>query len=66
VDVPTLVMVGELDTLTTPVMAKRIADKIKNAELVTIPAAGHLVNIEQPEVFNQVVLDFLKRQATDR
>ena len=66
VDVPTLVMAGELDTLTTPVMAKRIADKIKNAELVTIPAAGHSVNIEQPEVFNQVVLDFLKRQATDR
>ena len=66
VDVPTLVMAGELDTLTTPVMAKRIADKIKNAELVTIPAAGHLVNIEQPEVFNRVVLEFLKRRATDR
>jgi pimeloyl-ACP methyl ester carboxylesterase len=33
--------------------------KIPGAELVIIPTAGHLSNIEQPAVFNQAVLDFL-------
>jgi pimeloyl-ACP methyl ester carboxylesterase len=33
--------------------------KIPDAELVIIPTAGHLSNIEQPAVFNQAVLDFL-------
>ena len=59
VTVPTLVVVGDEDRLTPPAMAKSIADAIPGARLAVIPAAGHLSNIEQPAIFNKVVLDFL-------
>jgi 3-oxoadipate enol-lactonase len=59
VRVPTLVLVGEEDRLTPPAMAKTIAEAIPAARLAVIPAAGHLSNIEQPALFNRLILDFL-------
>jgi 3-oxoadipate enol-lactonase len=63
VTVPTLVVVGSDDRLTPPAMAKSIADAIPGSRLAAIPAAGHLSNIEQPKVFNEIVLDFLTSAA---
>jgi 3-oxoadipate enol-lactonase len=60
VDVPTLVLVGEHDAVTPPLTAARIAGSIPRAELVHIPSAGHLSNIENPEAFNAAVITFLK------
>ncbi len=57
---PTLVIVGELDGLTTPVDARHMADGIRGARLETIPAAAHLSNMEQPEAFNRAVTSFVK------
>jgi 3-oxoadipate enol-lactonase len=59
INVPTLVIVGEQDALTTPAVAREYAARIPNARLVTIPHAGHLSNLEQPEVFLQIFKDFL-------
>lgn len=56
---PTLVVVGEFDRLTSPELAKDIADQIPGAKLEIIKNAGHLSNIENPDAFNRVVLDFL-------
>ena len=56
---PTLVVVGELDRLTSPELAKDIADQISGAKLEIIKDAGHLSNIENSADFNRVVLDFL-------
>jgi 3-oxoadipate enol-lactonase len=64
VAVPTLVVVGSDDRLTPPAMAKSIADAIPGARLAVIPAAGHLSNIEQPKVFNEIVLGFLASRST--
>jgi 3-oxoadipate enol-lactonase len=64
VTVPTLVVVGSDDRLTPPAMAKSIADAIPGARLAVIPAAGHLSNIEQPKVFNEIVLGFLASRST--
>jgi pimeloyl-ACP methyl ester carboxylesterase len=58
INVPTLVIVGEEDTITPVSMAQTLANKIPNARLEIIPQAGHLSNIEQPEVFNRIVCDF--------
>lgn len=60
VEVPTLVLVGEHDAVTPPLMAARIAGSIAGAKLVHIPGAGHLSNIENPEAFNAAVIAFLK------
>jgi 3-oxoadipate enol-lactonase len=65
--VPTLVIVGEDDQLTPPREARVLAAEIAGAELLIIPDAGHLVNIEAPVQFNAAVLRFLLAQgATDR
>ena len=62
IEVPTLVVVGSADRLTTVDMAKSIAADIAGAELSIIEGAGHLVNIEEPEQFNSIVVDFLRRK----
>lgn len=45
---PTLVMVGAEDTETPPSYAEAIAAGIPGAELVVVPGAGHLLNLEDP------------------
>jgi 3-oxoadipate enol-lactonase len=60
--VPTLVIAGAEDRVYPPAMARDIARRIARAELVEIEGAGHLSNLEQPERFNEAVLDFLMRQ----
>jgi 3-oxoadipate enol-lactonase len=59
INVPTLIMVGELDSLTPPSMAMDIMKEIKNSSIKIIPNAGHLINIEEPEIFNKNLLSFL-------
>ncbi len=60
IDVPTLILVGENDTLTPPSMALEIHKLIKNSKLSIISEAGHLTNIENPEMFNDQIIQFLK------
>jgi len=56
---PTLVIVGEQDTLTPPNVAQDYAAQISGAQLVVITNAGHLSSLEQPEAFLQAVRGFL-------
>lgn len=57
--VPVLAVVGEEDTLTPPSEARRIAEGVPDGRLASIPGAGHLANLETPDAFNSVLLDFL-------
>jgi 3-oxoadipate enol-lactonase len=56
---PTLVVVGELDVITSPDVTQEYAAKIPGAQMVVIPRAGHLSNLEQPKNFFEVVRSFL-------
>lgn len=63
---PTLVIVGDEDRITPPALSADLAALIGSAldhrprvELVTIPASGHLANLEQPDAFNRAVDEFL-------
>jgi len=58
ITIPTLVVVGQDDVLTTPADAERIVKGIPGAKLVIIPDAGHLSNMEQPDLFNRAVEEF--------
>jgi pimeloyl-ACP methyl ester carboxylesterase len=60
IKVPTLVIVGSEDALTPPTMAETLVAGIPGAQLATIPGAGHLSNLEQPESFNGALLSFLR------
>lgn len=57
--VPTLVLVGEEDTLTPPEEARQMHAAIPGASFVQIPQAGHMTNMETPGVFNAAVSGFL-------
>lgn len=56
---PALILVGEEDQLTTVADAQAMADAVPEARMVTVPEAGHLVAVEQPEAFNEAVRHFL-------
>lgn len=58
---PTLVMCGEDDNATPPLRSREIAERISGAELKTIPRAGHLSAIEQPDVVNASLVPFVRR-----
>lgn len=58
--VPTLLVFGEHDPLTTADMGREMAARVRGSRLVIVPKAGHLVNLEQPEAFDRAVLDFLE------
>lgn len=60
---PTLVITGENDTTVSPKIQSILAEKIPTARQVVIPGAGHAASVEQPTMFNQVVLDFLMAKA---
>lgn len=57
--VPTLVMLGGLDETVTTDMMNLLAERVAGARQVVFPDTAHMLNMEQPERFNAVVLDFL-------
>jgi 3-oxoadipate enol-lactonase len=59
IQVPTLIVVGEEDTITPPSDAARMQSKISRARLVRIANAAHLSNYEQAAEFNRVCGAFL-------
>jgi pimeloyl-ACP methyl ester carboxylesterase len=60
---PTLIVVGEEDVLTPPGVSEGMHTAIAGSELVVIPAAGHLANLEHPEAFNAALEAFLTRRV---
>ena len=61
VKTPSLVIVGEQDPGTPVSMAREIHENLPGSELVIIPEAAHLSNLEQPGAFNQALSGFLDR-----
>ncbi len=59
VTIPTLVTVGRTDWVTTVEAAETIASLLPNAKLVVFEKSGHSPQIEQFELFQQVMRDFL-------
>ncbi|MCW2899646.1 MAG: alpha/beta hydrolase fold protein [Streptosporangiaceae bacterium] len=61
--VPALVITGAEDGLTTEDDSRAMAEALPNAELMVIPRAGHLSAVEQPELFNEAVAEFVSALA---
>ncbi len=60
ITVPTLVLVGALDLPEKVEQAAWLTGQIANAQHVIIPAVAHMLNMEVPAEFNQLVLAFLQ------
>jgi 3-oxoadipate enol-lactonase len=71
VRVPTLVLVGQEDTATVPAKAQRLHGAIRGSRLMTLPRGGHSSTLEEPELVNAALVDFLnetfhsEKQATE-
>ena len=62
--VPTLVVVGEGDAIAPVDVAEAMAKAIPGAQLEIVPGAGHVANLENPDVFNRVFSEFLSTLPT--
>jgi pimeloyl-ACP methyl ester carboxylesterase len=60
---PALILVGEEDTLTVPQISRDMHGAIPGSELVVVPKAGHLPNLERPDFFNDAVGAFLRNRV---
>lgn len=63
--VPTLVVVGESDALVPVDVAEAMAKAIPGARLEIVPGAGHVANLENPDVFNRAFSEFLSTLPTE-
>jgi 3-oxoadipate enol-lactonase len=59
IDVPTLIVVGEQDAITPPDAARTMHEHIGGSQLVVIPEAGHVSNLEAPEAFSGALARFV-------
>ncbi len=59
VQVPALVLVGDLDDPDLVAAAALMAERIPSAQHAVLHGTAHLPSMEQPETFNRLVLDFL-------
>lgn len=60
--IPTLILVGESDIADNQAHAGVIQVGIKDSERKIVTHAGHLVYLEQPEQFNEMIAEFLNRR----
>lgn len=60
IDVPTLIIHGADDQLIPKSEAEAMAAAIPDADLEIIPEAGHLPNLEQEDIFNEILYDFIE------
>ncbi len=57
--VPTLVVCGEFDQATPPVLNRQIVEKVAGARYVELPGCGHCPPLEQPEQFLSAIKEFV-------
>jgi pimeloyl-ACP methyl ester carboxylesterase len=63
----TLLLIGDREVIYSPSRAVRRAVKlIPHLETALIPAAGHALNLDQPEIVNQRILAFLEKSASSQ
>ncbi len=58
---PTLIVWGEKDQVIYPAISTVFHSRISGSQLAVIPKCGHLPQEENPDAFNKLVLDFLKK-----
>lgn len=63
IDVPTLMIVGEEDCISTVDEMRGIATAIPGSQLAVIPDAGHMSPLENPAAVNAAIAGFLTRQS---
>jgi pimeloyl-ACP methyl ester carboxylesterase len=58
-NIPTLYVMGESDYMFLPSVQKVVESHYKSSKLFIIENCGHVVNVEQPNIFNSAVISFI-------
>jgi len=68
INLPTLILVGDEDTITNVGEAQDLSVAIRGARFRVLEGAGHLSNIESPQAFNAALIEFLEtlNQVSER
>lgn len=64
--VPTLIACGDRDLLTSVEYSQAMATALPKAELVIVGGAGHLVQLEQPEVIDEALVRLVERATPSK
>jgi 3-oxoadipate enol-lactonase len=60
---PVQILVGDEDAITPPPLSEQMHRDIAGSELAVIQGAGHMSNMEQPQLFNDVLARFLDHRV---
>lgn len=63
INIPTLYVMGEEDYMFLPSVRQVVEKHYRSSKLFVIENCGHVVNVEQPNQFNQAVISFLKSKV---
>jgi 3-oxoadipate enol-lactonase len=63
IHVPTLILCGGRDKLTTPALSQRLSELIPGSRLLILERAGHMLPLEAPEWVNREILGFVRSVA---
>ena len=61
VSVPTLVLIGQVDEPGSVIAERHLAASVPGAEVVELPGVAHMIHLEEPDRFTELVLGFLER-----
>jgi 3-oxoadipate enol-lactonase len=61
--VPTRLIVGADDSITTPELMHTLGSQIRGADIHVLDDAGHLPNVEAASQFNDLLLEFVSRSS---
>ncbi|ORB48523.1 alpha/beta hydrolase [Mycolicibacterium rhodesiae] len=64
--IPTLIACGDHDVLTPMVHSEEMAAVLPNSELLIVAGAGHLVQLEQPELINDALVALVERATPSK
>ena len=61
IKVPVLVLVGTEDRVTPPAASRLMNAKIDSSKMITIFHAGHVANMDNPEIYNEAFINFMQQ-----
>ncbi len=64
--IPTLIACGDHDLLTPVKYSREMAAALPDSTLVVVPGAGHLVQLERPDVINEALVELVEQATPSR
>jgi 3-oxoadipate enol-lactonase len=63
-EIPTLVLIGQVDEPGAVLAERHLASSVAGARVVEFPGIAHMIHLEEPARFNELVLEFLAACAS--